>query len=140
MNQGIRDVPTVRDPAAPPTSPTGSLRRRMHVVKPTRSKRSLTKPENFHEESATESLHESFGWLEQYVDCRMKQDSIKSLASLDFTWSSDDESTTVANHPRHRRTLSRRDSLVDELGESLKRTPLGNVAEETKSSSSQRNF
>lgn len=45
------------------------------------------------------------------------------------------ESTAVTNHPRrHRRTLSRRDSLVDELlDESLKILPLDNVAEEAKS-------
>jgi chemotaxis regulatin CheY-phosphate phosphatase CheZ len=64
----------------------------------------------------------------------MKQDSIRSLASLGFTWSSDDESPAVTNHAsRHRRTLSRRDSLLDELGESLKKMPLDRVAEEAKS-------
>lgn len=135
MNQGIiHDVPiTVRDPAAPPISPTGGVRRRRHTVKPKR--RSLTMPANFYEESATESLHENFGWLEQYVDCRMKQDSIRSLASLGFTWSSDEEITPplVTKNHRHRRTLSRRDSLVDEVGESLIKLPLDNVAEEAES-------
>jgi hypothetical protein len=64
----------------------------------------------------------------------MNQDSIRSLASLGLAWSSDDESTPVTDYPRrHRRTLSRRDSLVDELGESLKKMLLDHLAEEAKS-------
>jgi hypothetical protein len=40
-------------------------------------------------------------------------------------------SVTVTNHPRgHRDTLSRRDSLEGEIGESLKPEPLDSIAEE----------
>lgn len=131
-NPGIHDVSTVvRDPAVTPILPTqeGLGRNRGHVVAavtPTRSKRFFPQPENV--VSATES---HFGWLEQYVlDRRKKQDSIKSLASVGWSMSSDDES---ANHlRRHRRTLSRRDSLGEDLMESLKTTPL-DVAEQAKS-------
>jgi hypothetical protein len=37
------------------------------------------------------------------------------------------------HHRRHRRTLSRRDSLLKEIGESLKQAPLDNVAQEAES-------
>lgn len=131
---GLRELPTVRDPAALPTTPQGHLRRSRHrrcrsdVSRMMRSKNPPVTP--VHEnESVTESIHESFGWLEQYVDCRlqiMKRDvSIRSLDSL--SWSTDESST---HHPGHRRSLSRRDSLVDELNESLKRSPLPSEFEE----------
>lgn len=134
MNQGgLRELPTVRDPAAQPTTPQGHPRRCRHRSRSDVSKiiRSKTPPvtplgEN---ESVTESIHENFGWLEQYVNCRlqvMKRDvSVRSLASL--SWSTDESSTY---RPGHRRSLSRRDSLVDELNESLKRNPLPNDVEE----------
>jgi hypothetical protein len=114
MNQGVDDVPTVLDPPAPSISPTGGLRRRTrrHVVKPPRSKRSITKPENFHEESATDPVTD---YPRRHRRTLARGDSLVSELG-------ESETDPVTDYPRrHRRTLARGDSLVDEVGESLKK-------------------
>ena len=130
MNQGgLHELPTIRDPASlrVPTSPQGHRRRSRHRSRSDVSKMIRCKTQSVttlqENESITESIHENFGWLEQYVNCRLRVMnqgvSTRSLGSL--SWSTHESSTI---HPGHRRNLSRRDSLVDELNESLKRSPL----------------
>jgi hypothetical protein len=100
-------------PAPPPITPPHRIIKR-HV------KKSL--PES---KIVTEGLHESFGWLEEYVDVKLelmqKRDSLRSLGSSTMSLGSSTRSFDTTDSPRghrHRRSLSRRDSLDLQLKES----------------------
>jgi len=110
MNGGRNEIAA---PVAPPITPN-SVRKsiRERHVKPSPCK-------------VTDSLHEGFGWLEEYVDVKLemmkKRDSwSSSLASLSCMSITDPDDEDVRGH-RHRRSLSRRDSLCLELKEATAR-------------------
>jgi hypothetical protein len=115
---GARGGMELRIPSPPPITSSGnssrtSLRKR-HVKPPRRNSK------------LTDSLHESFGWLEEYVDVKylemMRRDS-SSLSSHSLNSSGhnrclsrgDSSSLELKGLPdgkSHRRTHSRRDSLL----------------------------
>lgn len=104
IHHGVRsDEPVAREPAAPPITPNNPR-------KTIRSRHAKTSPK------ITDSLHEEFGWLEEYVDIKLelmkKRDSMASSSS--FTNDIVDDSPHGGSH-HHRRSLSRRESLGLEI-------------------------
>jgi hypothetical protein len=131
---GVRSGMEIRipnHPAPPPTTPSNSSirtsSRKRHVSK---SPRDISK--------LTDSHHESFGWLEEYVDVKyeemMKRGDSSSLGSHTLNLSGQNESPLsprdtpslelkeLPHGKSHHRTCSRRDSIlggVDEDGEAI---------------------
>lgn len=112
MNGARSDLLMVRESAPPPTTPAS---RKKAILQD----RHIKKPPKF-----PERIHDGFGWLEEYVDVKMKEReaSIMSASTASF----DDDSVDVeVSSPRaarghhHRRSLSRRDSLCLDLQESM---------------------
>ena len=109
---GVRsELVIAREPVPPPVVTPPHRMEKRHVKK-TRD-----------ESKVTDSLHESFGWLEEYVDCKLEMmkkidswTSRGSLMSLGSSTRSFDTTDSPRGH-RHRRSLSRRDSLDLELKE-----------------------
>ena len=102
----VRSEPEVRQLAPPPITPN-SIRKQLRE----RHLRPIDRTSKI-----TDSIHESFSWLEEYVDVKLemmkKRDSLTStLSSFSLTDSFDDDSC----RGHHRRSLSRRDSLSVEI-------------------------
>jgi hypothetical protein len=111
--KGVRSGMEVRVPAPPPITPQSSGRSSCR-------KRRKHPRRNF---KITDSLHESFGWLEEYVDVKyeemMKRNSASlSSQSLESALSSSascdclELKGSTSEDKGHRRTHSRRESIL----------------------------
>lgn len=112
---GVQSGMEVRIPAPPPITPRNSARtsaRKRHVIKPSHHHNSKI---------LTDSLHESFGWLEEYVDIKYEEMMKRNSASLgsqsfESALSSRDsrsfELKDSTDDKGHRRMHSRRESIL----------------------------
>ena len=112
---GVRSSMEVRIPAPPPVTPSSSAR--------TSARKRLVKPPRRNSKMLTESLHESFGWLEEYVDIKygemMKRNSASlSSQSFESALSSREFDLTPkgsTDQKGHHRMHSRRESILTGL-------------------------
>jgi hypothetical protein len=99
INEDREDLTEIRDEALPVRNSSKGHRRDNHVFVVTNMTPALT--------VVPERCHENFyGWLEQYVDCKLEENKRKAIKSCD------DPPTTWNNNLSGHRDVSRPESLT----------------------------